>query len=208
MYPISEMRMGPLKSEEPSNWDSNLDCYCYRKLSAEEVDIKMQGRATEAILFASADLGIAPPAVVWLRPSAPVDAASALGRTAYNWADECHAEFARVRVRIPAGYTPWPEKLREVWILSEVSRFPALEFVAVHEVRHVWQKAKDISLFGDVCRAEGDAYPYSYGALRRYLMAKGHLTQELELEIATLRESACRAYAQAWPNGKFATLEN
>ena len=117
------------------------------------------------------------------------------------------AEFARVRVRIPEGYTPRPKKPHEVWILSEVSRFPALEFVAVHEVRHVWQKAKDITVFGDECRAEGDAYPYSYGALRRYLMAKGRLTQELELEIATRRESACRAFAQAWPNGKFATLE-
>ncbi len=199
--------MGTLENEKPSNWDPNLDRYCYRKLSTNEVDLELRGRATETILFASADLEIAPPAVVWLRPSSPVDAAKALGPTAYNWADECHAEFARVRAHISGGYTPSPKYFREVWILSEMSGFPALEFVAVHEVRHVWQKQRDITVFNDVCRAEGDAYPYSYDALRRYLMAKGLLTQELELEIAKLRESARCAFAQAWPNGKFATLE-
>jgi hypothetical protein len=199
--------MGLERGTELDNWDSRIRRYCFQKLSSLAVDIVVRERAIEVIAFVSADLGISPPAVIWIRPASPAAASHVLGPTACDWADERHQKFARVGNRIPGGYAPWPEELREVWLRSDLSAFPALEYVAAHEVRHVWQKATDITIFRDECRAEGDAYPYGYDVLKRYLAARARLTPEIERDIEMKRESARSEYSRLWPNGRFGALD-
>jgi hypothetical protein len=77
-----------------------------------------------------------------------------LGHFRRLWADEVHPEFARTRDDILGGYTPHAKQLRQIWLRRELD-LRALEFVAAHETRHVWQKEKDMTIFEDECRAEG-----------------------------------------------------
>jgi hypothetical protein len=167
----------------------------------------MRERTKEVIVFVSTELCISPPEVVWIRPSSPTSTTRVLGPVAYRWADESHPEFARVPYRIRNGYTPWPKELRQVWIRRELSAFPDLEYVAAHETRHVWQKVRDINIFCDECRAEGDAYPYAYDVLKRYLAGKGCLTPDIEADLETKRESARSEFSRCWPSGRFEVLD-
>lgn len=166
----------------------------------------MRQRVTEVIVFVSAELGISQPEVVWIRPTSPTAAARVLGQVAKDCADESHPEFARVTRDIREGYVPGPEELRQVWIRSDLSTSPNLEYVAAHETRHIWQKERYRGIFGVECRAEGDAYPYAYDILKRYLAVKGHLTPEIEADIETKRRSARSVFLQRWPNGRFEAL--
>ena len=192
---------------QQGHWDSDLKRYCFQKISSNEVDIGMRERTKEVIVFVSTELGISPPEVVWVRPSSRSATTAVLGRTAQRWADESHCEFARVPDDIRGGYTPWPEKLRQVWIRSDLAASPDLECVAAHETRHIWQKSKDINVFCDTCRAEGDAYPYAYDVLKRYLAGKGCLTPEIEADIERKRESARSEFFRCWPSGRFEALD-
>jgi hypothetical protein len=133
--------------------------------------------------------------------------ANALGHIPLLYADHIHPEFARVLDDILGGYTPrWPQ-LRQIWLRRELDS-RALEFAAAHETRHIWQKDRDMAIFSDECRAEGDAYPYGYDVLKRYLAARGRLTPESEAEIDGKRNEARSAFVRLWPNGEFQSVDH
>jgi hypothetical protein len=119
--------------------------------------------------------------------------------------EEQHPAFTRLRGDIRAGYTPCRPDLHEIWIRNDLTAFPALEYVVAHEVRHLWQKLFSTD-FRDVCQAEGDAYPYGYDVLRRYLDSQGRLTTELGEEIDSNRANAAGQFRTVWPNGSFAII--
>jgi hypothetical protein len=161
----------------------------------------MRQRTSQVIEVVCTDLSIPRPKVVWIQPASPVTTAHSLGHTV---ADEINPAFARVRCDILQGYTP--EQLdQQIWIRISTSRIPSLEFVAAHETRHVWQKAKCAYVFRDECRAEGDAYPYAFGVLRD-LISKGSLSREYEAEIEETMASKRAAFSRCCPDGRFEVL--
>jgi hypothetical protein len=88
-----------------------------------------------------------------------------------------------------------------------------LEYVAAHEVRHVWQKSNRKAVFEDECRAEGDAYPYGYEVLKngyevlkKMLKAQGRLTTEVRANIDQMRAKAEKVFLAERPEGVFRTL--
>jgi hypothetical protein len=121
---------------------------------------------------------------------------------------EEQARFPRLRWDIGegVGYTPQHPDLREIWIRSSLTAFPDLEYVAAHEVRHVWQKLTHAPVFEDPCRAEGDAYPYGYEVLKRMLQAQGRLNTRVCEKMDQTRDNAERAFRAKWPEGVFETL--
>jgi hypothetical protein len=188
--------------------DPALQRYCFQKLSSAVVAVETRERALDVIAFVSAELGIAPPNVIWIQPALPAVTTVALGHIPQLYADHIHPEFARIPDRddIHGGYTPaWPQ-IRQVWLRRELG-FWALEFAAAHETRHIFQKDKDISIFNDECQAEGDAYPYGYDVLKRYFAGKGRLTPEIEAEIDGKREQARSVFLERWPKGRFEALD-
>jgi hypothetical protein len=198
---VESSEHGVESGAKPDHWDSGLNLYCFQKLSSDDVDARMLERTREVIEFVSAELRISPPKVVWIQPASPVATARALG---HSVADEINSTFARVRCDILQGYTP--EQLdHQIWIRSDTSRIPSLEFVAAHETRHVWQKAKYAYIFPDECRAEGDAYPYAFDVLKR-LVEKGLLSRKFEAEIEMMMEAKRSAFFLRWPNGRYEIL--
>ncbi len=194
--------MGAGSAVQPDHWDATLKLYCFEKISSDELDAAVRERAAKVIEFVANELSISPPRVVWIKPASPVAAAGALR---HNFVDETHPRFARIRVDILGGYTP--EHLdNQIWIRNNVSRVPNLEFVAAHETRHVWQKATYAYIFGDECRAEGDAHPYAFDVLKR-LVNQGFLSRELETEIDTTMESKRCEFLTRWPDGCFEILK-
>ena len=186
--------------------DFERQCYCFQKVHSTLVAVEILERAHNVVTFVAAELGIAPPDVIWIQPSSPTVTTRALGDIPQQYSDHIHPEFARVRRDIRGGYTPaW--NLRQIWLLQEPA-FWALEFAAAHETRHIWQKDEDMTIFSEECRAEGDAYPYAYNVLKRYLASKCGLTQEIEAEIDEKRNQARSVFEREWPNGRFEVIDH
>jgi hypothetical protein len=100
---------------------------------------------------------------------------------------------------ITEGYTP-PGPPNEIWIRSGLSDLPKLEFIAAHETRHIWQKRPaNGGKYDDECTAEGDAYPYGYAILTKYLTATRQLTPRIAAEVNEKRDSRRSAFLQEWP---------
>jgi hypothetical protein len=186
--------------------DSVSGRFCFEKVPTDKVDLDIRYRTNAVVAFVCAELHISPlPEVIWIRP-APADLVAKLfGTLVQGCLEERHPRYTRVRPDIQEGYTP--EHLTQIWIRSYLSACPNLEFVTAHETRHIWQKVKDIKIFSDEGTAEGDAYPYAYDVLKRYLAGKGRLTVEVESDIDNKRKSTRSKFLQCWPNGRFEVIE-
>jgi len=88
------------------------------------------------IAFVSADLGIAPPEVIWIQPLSPTVATAALGPIPQLYADHIHQEAARVLDDIRGGYIPRWKQLRQIWLRRELD-LRQLGFAAAHETCHI-----------------------------------------------------------------------
>jgi hypothetical protein len=196
------MESSQIQQPDDFNWDAGLQLFCFQKLSPNDVDGETHERATAVIAFVSKALVIPPPKLVWIKRSSPEETSSVLK---HALADELHPEFARVRSKIIGGYAP--QYIDHVWIRSDVSRFPDLEFVAAHETRHIWQKAINyLNLFCVECRAELDAYPYADDVLKEYLRTTERLSPEVEEELTATRHLWRCKLLKRWPNGRFEAL--
>ena len=187
--------------------DVALQRYCFQKLPPAEVPVELREHAIDVVTFVSTDLGIAPPEVIWIQPSSPTETTDALGHIPQLYADHIHPRFARVPDDIRGGYTPRWQQVRQIWLRRELD-LRELEFAAAHETRHIWQKDRDMAIFNDESRAEGDAYPYGYDALKRYLAGKGRLTREIEAEIDSKRDEARSVFVRVWPNGRYQAIDH
>ena len=189
------------------HYDLALQRYCFQKVSSTEIAGELLERARDIVAFVSKDLSIAAPEVIWIQPSSPTATSAALGTDPLQYKDHIHPEYARVSQNILGGYTPgWPE-LRQIWICRELN-LTALEFAVAHETRHIWQKDKDMPLFEDECRSEGDAYPYGYDVMKLFLAANNCLAPELEAEIDRKREQARSVFTCRWPDGRFEAIDH
>jgi len=146
-----------------------------------------------------------PPKSVWIRPVPPPAAAAALGGRALDVRlEESHrSAFTRLPEPVREGYTPCHPDLHEIWIRSDLTASPDLEYVVAHELRHVWQKLHLPEVFRCDCRAEGDAYPYGYEVLKRYLESQGRLTSAIRRDIDDKRAAAEKEFRAAWPDASF-----
>ena len=72
-----------------------------------------------------------------------------------------------------------------------------------HETRHAWQKLWIPEVFNDECRAEGDAYPYAYAVLKRYLGARDELTDVVREDINKMRTEAEKRLSAGCPGTRF-----
>jgi hypothetical protein len=189
------------------HYDPALRRYCFQKISSTEIEVELRQRAEDVVAFVSKDLDIAPPEVIWIRPSSPTSATSALGTDPLQWKDHIHPEYARVLRDILGGYSPQWQGLRQIWIRRELD-FRGLVFTVAHETRHIWQKDKDRALFEDECRAEFDAYAYAFDVTKRYLAMNDCLTLEVEAEIDRNREAARSELERQWPGGRFEAIDH
>lgn len=191
-----------------THWDSACRCFCFEKLAIDNVDLELRNRANEVVAFVCTELHISPlPEVIWIQPASAEVVATLFGPRVQACFEERHPFYTRIRREkdIQGGFTP--EHLTQVWIRSDLSAFPALEYAAAHETRHIWQKVRDINIFRDECRAEGDAYPYGYDVLKRYLTGRACLTPELEADIDNKRVSARSIFLQTCPEGRFEVIK-
>ena len=97
-------------------------------------------------------------------------------------------------------------ELYEIWIPSNLTTHPNLEYVVAHELRHVAQKRLCPSVYWDEAGAEGDAYPYGYHILRRYLESTRQLTEDVRRNIETTEAVARESYRKNYPNGRYAMI--
>ena len=193
-------------TKKPCHWDASIERYCFSKVSEQEVTPEILQRAGAAAAFVCADLRmLRPPKSVWIRPVHPPAAAAALGGRALDVRlEESHrSAFTRLPEPVREGYTPCHPDLHEIWIRSDLTASPDLEYVVAHELRHVWQKLHLPEVFRCDCRAEGDAYPYGYEVLKRYLESQGRLTSAIRRDIDDKRAAAEKEFRAAWPDASF-----
>jgi hypothetical protein len=190
-------------SGTPFHLDIATGRYFFTKVQDAEVDRNMIVRAEDVREFVCADLRIELPKIVWIRPAPPT---SKSGPLKQNYQEELDA-VVRLQNDTPGGVTPSNYSLREIWIRSDLTARPALEYAVAHELRHVWQKKHCRDVFQDECRAEGDAYPYGYEVLKRYLELRGGLSTELREEIDEKRARAGAVYRDRWPVGTFEAIQ-
>ena len=186
----------------PFHRDTATGRYYFRKISDEEADKNLIARAESVRAFVCPDLKIKPPMIVWICPAPPT---SKSGQLKFD-----HEEDLDPVVRLRdtgGGYTPKNPRLHEIWIRSDLTAFPDSEYVVAHELRHAWQKKYCRDIFEDPCRAEGDAYPYGYEVLKRYLESNGRLSTELREEIDEKRARARLVYRDRWPAGSFEVIQ-
>lgn len=105
----------------------------------------MRNRARDVVNSVCKDLRLSPtPEVVWIRPVTADAALEILNRCKHAYENGIPPAGSIPPVRcfvegdIRQGFTPF-EPTNEIWIRSDLSHFLALEFIAAHETRHVWQ---------------------------------------------------------------------
>jgi hypothetical protein len=189
---------------EGNHYDRSSGTYCFQKIPALEVNIELRERAEDMLTFVCAELNILNPKLTWLRPALATECTQVFGDSHQIYREEIHERFARIKDDDPDGYTP-RHLQNEIWIRDDDSTPTKIEWCVAHETRHVWQKIKDVNIFANYCRAEGDAYPYSYEALERYLAQKGILS-EFEDGIKKKKEAARSFFLRCCPHGQFKTL--
>jgi hypothetical protein len=172
-------------------------------------NIEMHNRVRDVNEFVCAELNLSPaPKIIWIRPIAEDLALKLL----HEWRLIPENEGKRRPVwgmwlenEIEGGFTP-QDFQNEIWIRHDLSQSPYLEYASAHEIRHVWQKAKGIAIFDNVCSAEGDAYPYGCAVLKRFLASKGELTPEMEVEIDQQNDKARATFQKSWPDGLYEVI--
>jgi hypothetical protein len=186
------------------------DCFYFEFLPEDEVSWNIRRRTYDVMEFICADLKHSPhPAVLWLRPISPELASDILRRWMQNPENLIPGKRTPTKSLnhdLKGGYTPraFPN---EIWLRNDLSA-PYLEYAVAHEIRHVWQKSKDMSIFDDPCRAEGDAYPFGYEVLKRFLASKGELTPEFKAEIDKKDDEARATFQARWPSGVYEIITN
>ena len=181
--------------------------YCYRKLEESEIRPQLLDRCTHVLSFAAGSLPIPDlePRIVWVEPVDDLEAIEQILGPARDFrmeeADLGQRGYARIlrSLKPEVGYTPGNRDLSEFWLQASIPlESHYVEFAVLHERRHVWQKRSRPAIFEKESLAEGDAYPYAYSALKKYLRIQGCLTLELEEEInsqcRTIRERFERRY--------------
>lgn len=195
--------------EALSHKDLRIGRYCFAKVPEQEVSSDIRDRAKEVAAFVCADLHIDdPPKIVWIRPAQPESAAEVLGDSAQDvMLETLNPYYTRLRSDICGGFTPDHPFLRnEIWIRSDRSEWPNLEYAVAHELRHVWQDLNQAGLREDRCRAECDAYPYGYEVLIRYLKARAKLTPAVLKQIEDLRANARDVWRSNCPDTPFEVI--
>jgi hypothetical protein len=195
--------------QEPlAHWDAAIERFCFAKFAESSASPEVLARTEPAVAFLCTDLHIPRPKIVWMRPAAAATAAAKLGRNALDiMLEERDPDFTRYRSDILEGCTPLRPDLHEVWIRSELNNWPDLECVVLHELRYAWQKLHLYEeIFRDECRAEGDAYPYGYEALIRFLESQRKLTTEVRDQIDAIRRRKEVNFRTRWPHGRFEIL--
>lgn len=198
-------------NETPSHKDIRLGRFCFAKVPEQEVSSDIRDRAKDVAAFVCADLHIDdPPKIVWICPAQPESAAEVLGDNAQDvMLETLDPYYARLRSDICGGFTPDHPLLRnEIWIRSDLSKWPNLEYAVAHELRHVWQDLNQAGLREDEGRAECDAYPYGYEVLFRYLEARAKLTPAVLKQIEDERENARDVCQREYPDTPFEVIRS
>jgi hypothetical protein len=189
-----------MMSGTPFHLDVATGRYFFTKVQDAEVDRNMIVRAEDVREFVCADLRIELPKIIWIRPAPPTSKSGPLKQNYQeDWTPLLDYETT------PLGALPRPTT--PYGIRSDLTARPALEYAVAHELRHVWQKKHCRDVFQDECRAEGDAYPYGYEVLKRYLESRGGLSTELREEIDEKRARAGAVYRDRWPAGTFEAVQ-
>jgi hypothetical protein len=191
-------------SGTPFHLDVAIKRYFFEKIAQSEVDKKMIARAEDVRSFVCPDLRIEPPGIVWIRPAPPTSKRGSLLADAFEERDA----VVRLRENTTGGFTPCNYSLHEIWIRSDVTASPNLEYAVAHELRHAAQKKHCPEVFHDPddARPEGDAYPYGYEVLKRYFASAGSLTDELRQEIDRQETETQRGFQNRYPHGEYKTI--
>ena len=188
----------------------------HRVIFEKETDVvtpEIRKRAARMVDFVRVDLKLpSSPEIVWIESISPESAKELIadwkGNRILRAGDKCHlVRWAGIEIRPRNGFTPGEEASNEIWLhitLSATYEFEyELEYVAAHETRHHWQKKERRDVFDDECAAEGDAHPYAFAILKRYLAEHGHLSKKLEEEMNNMRDSWREKIFLCCPNGRF-----
>ena len=170
--------------------------YFERIFEDEGLPCNMRDRAGGMVTFVCAELSLSPvPKVVWIRPLTEDAAREILKhwRQTFEGGIPPPGSIPPVRelqMDITQGFTA-DVQTDEIWIRSDLSDFPALEFITAHETRNIWQnQPQNRPRYVDRCTAEGDAYPYGYDAVKRYVAAT------LDEKV----KSAQAVFLREWPD--------
>lgn len=179
--------------------------YFFMKVPNEEVAKEMIARAEDVHAFVCLDLRIEPPRIVWIRPAAPTSKSEP---PKFDHEEELDA-VVRLRRDAPGGLTLKNRRLHEIWIRSDLTTHPNLEYVVAHELRHAAQKKHCPEVFydDDDGRAEGDVYPYGYEVLKRYFASAAHLTDELRQEIEGQEIKTQEWFETRYPDGEYKMIQ-
>src|SRR5690349_6854761 len=178
--------------------------YYFRKIPDSEAAKDQLERAARVRAFVCPDLKIAPPEIVWLCPAAPASKTGSLKPASVEELDS----VVRFEIDLSTGYgyTPNNFSLHEIWIPNDLTAHPNLEYVIAHELRHAAQKKLCPAVLLDKARAEGDAYPYGFYILKRYLESIGHLSEDLRRDIESKEAAARESFRNKYPNGRYAMI--
>lgn len=190
-------------SGAPFHYDPAIKRYFFKKVPDSEVEKTLIARAQDVRAFVCPELRIEPPKIVWLRPAPPNAKREPLK---FNYQEELDA-IVRVPIDVQNGTGVTPQNLDEIWIPSDLTAHPNLEYVVAHELRHVAQKKHCPDVFADRCRAEGDAYPYGYEVLKQYFAAAGRLTDELRQELDRQETETQKWFPTSYPHGEYKTVQ-
>jgi hypothetical protein len=192
-------------SDTPFHLDVATGRYFFEKIGQSEVDKEMIARAYSVVAFVCPDLRIEPPRIVWISPAPPTSKGGAFKQDYQEELDD----VVRLRKDTTGGFTPSNHRLREIWIRSDLTACPNLEYVVAHELRHVAQKKHCADVFHDPddARAEGDAYPYGYEVLKRYFTSVGRLTDELRQKIDRQETETQRWFQACYPHGEYKIIQ-
>ncbi len=190
-------------SGSPFHLDLATGRYFFTKIQDADVDRNTIARAEDIRAFVCPDLRIQSPRIVWILPAPPT---SKRGALKFDHEEELDS-VVRLREDTAGGLAPKNCQLHEIWIRSDVTGCPNLEYVTAHELRHAAQKKHCREVFDDEPRAEGDAYPYGYEVLKRYFASAGRLNDELRQEIDRHETETQKWFLTRYPDGVYKTIQ-
>ncbi|MEO5923600.1 MAG: hypothetical protein ABIR70_07215 [Bryobacteraceae bacterium] len=162
--------------------------YGHIKLERDEVSSELRERADLACKFIVNRLPISPvPGIVWVEEVGLDHIAREIGGLRQEHDEEAHPRYSRIDGRVPTdgGYTPKNRHLVELWVSAacRLDRYD-VEFVVIHEWRHVWQKLfKPQIFYEDKTTSELDAYEFAYAEVGEFLRQHDRLTPQIQEEI-------------------------
>src|SRR6266542_4471920 len=120
-----------MNTDKPDHWDPTTSTYCYAKVCEHEVIAEIRERVSQVVGFVCVELRLsARPTIVWIRPAQQYERPrTGLQRRA----DKERTSFPRLPNDICGGYTPAGYLLDEIWIRTDLLRFPDLECVRSEE---------------------------------------------------------------------------